>query len=89
MNIREFRTGLKEAFNRAESGEQVEIERKGVVYTLSKQGKDVYTPAPIIIKQKEDVYTNIPNKDTRVYTFCKHGAEPSMCKQSQPGKLCK
>lgn len=85
-SLRAFRAKTKEAFDKAETGVPVAIERAGVIYwlTLGTSGDakqviqvGVQTPGPTYVKP------------ALVMKPCVHGADPLFCKHAKLGKPCR
>lgn len=66
-NIREFRAGLREAFNEAESGETVIITRHDVDFILKRKAPDSYTEVGFI-KKTDLEKVNIPGETVTLHS---------------------
>lgn len=63
---------MRDAFNEAENGEDVLIERHGKQYTLSMPGGSTANHRPA----RKPI-----NKDTKDYSLCPHGQVKGFCKK--------
>lgn len=84
--LREFRAKTKEAFDRAASGETVEIDRNGAVYTLLLKEPTIKMQLPKIIKEPVDFKPQLVDP---AFKPCRHNADPKFCRHAKPGKPCK
>lgn len=78
MNIREFRTNLRQAFDMAQSGTPVSIERNGTVYTLS---VGVHASTPVVYTPNIGENTIKRKSKTTVEARCtRHHVALSLCR---------